>query len=286
MSFRHVADYSGLLPKEQLLYLSFQPQKGFTSREFLVPFLADKQLQNFLSRRLRRSQLAIGAQGQVYAINQLVLKRQVFKQQLAQQVAIWQGVEELPVAYFRKGSSQWLQMPESHLLYFSQGLTVNEQLREQLEFAELWQTGVKRSKFPQRFFDLQEEQPLVAYSPKVVRLITNSWLQRAFPRSLSSFTQVGNNLPISQMLLWLEPTEKQYLLNIELVTGSLLLSRGLETGFRLFLPALLLRSKQEFLRNQLSNVEMQSTEEVFRLQIPLDQKSIYHILSQLKIFKL
>ena len=281
LSLNSISDYSGLLPQQQLLYLSVQQMNRF--HKLPAQFLADERLQNFVSKRLRRSQLAIGPQGQIYAINQLALDSQWFARHIAKQ-SDWQAIPQLPMAYLHSDGHQALQMPQSNLLYLSQGPVAEGQVQEQRQWAQLWQKGAKRNKLPQRFLDLQAEKPLVAYSPQIIHLIINPWLQRAFPRTLNSFSQVSKQFPVSQMLAWLEIIDKEiYALHLELATGSLPLSKGLEAGFRLFLPSLLMRSKQEFIRRQLPNVQLESTKEVFRLQMPLDQNSVSQILSQLKI---
>ncbi len=295
LSFNKIADYSGLLPKEQLLYFSIQSihqpkQRNSLYLEVQAQLLKNKQLENFMKRRLQRSQIAIGPRGQIYAINQLELDNQILNRQLDKQ-ADWQTIPRLPDVYLRSDSYQALQMPQPNLLYLSQGLSAEEQVLEQQKFTQSLRKNIKRNQPPQRFLELQTKHPLVIYSPQIARLIVNPWLQKAFSNArdsgsfaLKSFAKISQSIPVHELMAWVEIVEeKNYVFHIELMTGSLLLSKGLEFGFRLFLPSLLQRSKQEFIRNQLPNIQMESSKTSFHFQIPLNQESFSHILRQLAI---
>ncbi|MEM9424225.1 MAG: hypothetical protein AAF975_05500, partial [Spirochaetota bacterium] len=244
LRWEQTRDYSGALPPEQLLYLSVRRMDEFPFADLQARFLENEQLQGFVAKRLQWSQLAIGPRGEVFIVNQLVLGSALFAAQMGN-LAAWEAIPELSAAYLRRDALQALQMPQSNLLYLSQGLEGEEQVREQREFTRLWRMGAKRSSLPQRFLELQEVQPLVAYSPEVIRLILSPWLQKSFPQALSSFARMSRQFPVSQMLVWVEMREgNAYVLHLQLATGSLLLSKGLEAGFRLFLPSLIMRSEQ------------------------------------------
>ena len=297
LKFDKIADYSGLLPEQQLLYLSAQSiqqskQQGSLYLEIQGQFIKNQQLKTFMKKRLQRSQIAIGTQGQIYAINQLKLNKQFLNRQLDRQ-ADWQAIPQLPDVYLRSNSYQALQMPQPNLLYLSQGLPAEAQILEQQEFTQALQKNTTRSKLPQRFLELQTEHPLVVYSPQIKRLIINPWLQKAFANSrdggsfaLKSFAKISQSIPVHELIAWVELEEgKDYIFHLEIITGSLLLSKGLEIGFRLFLPSLLQRSKQEFIRNQLPHIQMESNSDRFHFQIPLNQESLAHLLGQLQINK-
>ncbi len=288
---RTAYDYSGLLPDQQLLYLSLstQPQAakaGFPYRQVQAKFLQEKRLQNFVAKRLLRSQAALGPQGQFCAVNQLVLDSKVFRRQMAKQ-DIWQPIAQVPGAYLHSSGQQALQMPERNLLYLSQGPQQSVVLRgkEQQDFYHLLQSGNQRSQLPQKFRDLQNEVPLVVYSSHVIDLIVHPLLQKAFPATLSSFSKVSRQFPVSGLLVWIAVTANKkapFALHLELTSKSSLLSKGLEAGFRLFLPSLILRSKQEFIRKQLPNIRLESVGQDLLFELPLDVDSLAHILEQLK----
>ncbi|WGK68056.1 hypothetical protein P0082_06125 [Candidatus Haliotispira prima] len=303
-----VTDYSSLLPEQQLLYLSLSvlPETqtkaktgGFPYETLQAKLLDNKQLQTFVSKRLARSQIAIGRQGEIYAVSQLVLDHKLFRSQMEQQkdwqsLAINAGTSGTGLAgvyHLRSDAVLALQMPQANLLYLSQrtskpqgGTIAQAQAWEQQTFAKFQQSGTPRTTLPQKFRKLQDEQPLVAYSPEIISLIVNPVLQQSFPQALSSFAKVSKQFPLSKMLLWVEVsegTEAPYALHLELATGSLILSKGLEAGFRLFLPSLLMRSKQPFIRRQLPNVRMEAGDHIFHLQVPMDRDTLESILSQL-----
>ncbi len=299
-----VADYSSLLPQYQLLYLSLSVQPtaraaGFPYRKLSDHLLGNPQLQKFVAKRLLRSQLALGRAGEFYVINQLLLGKKLLGAQLAAQPDWRSMMLEGPAAsgqmvYLRCDTALALQMPEDNLLYVSRNPSRNLagdqfQEREQQAFAMAWKSTQLRARLPRKFRQLQNEEPLVIYSPRLIDLIVSPLLQRAFPQALSSFARVSKQFPLSEALLWIEARQlaeatadpAAYVLHLELATGSLLLSKGLEAGFRLFLPSLILRSRQEFIRRQLPNVQLESDEQLLHLAIPLNQASLESIVTQL-----
>ena len=291
-------DYSNFLPPGQLLYLSFRippnPKDEFPYQEFATKILENGPMQKFarqfIASRLLRSQIAIGPKGEIYALNQLLLKPRMFHNQLKRQKG-WQNHAQ---SYYSQDFTLALQMPQPNLLYLSrtQQAMQNAQQSEQNAFAQAWANSATRQNLPNDFLRLQEQHPLVAYSPAFLALISSPVLQRAFPEALNPFAQMGTRLPLSGMLIWIgtpklanetDNSKKMgiYTLHLQLETNSLLLSKGLETGFRLFLPSLLQRSKQPFIRNQLPNVQMESTEQNFYMRIPIDKASLLSIAENL-----
>ena len=291
-------DYSEFLPPGQLLYLGFRippsPKDEFPYQEFAAKILEKGPLQKFtlqfIANRLLRGQIAIGAKGEVYALNQLLLKPRLFHNQLKRQ-KIWQRNAQ---SYYNQDFTLALQMPQPNLLYLSAMRQTMQDLQqaEQNAFTQAWANSTTRQNLPNGFQELQEQHPLVAYSPSVLALINSPALQHAFPEALSPFAQIGAQLPLAGLLVWIESpkidkeTDNKaskktgiYILNLRFETNSLLLSKGLETGFRLFLPSLL--SKQAFIRSQLPNVRMESTEQHLDVRIPLDKASLLSIAERL-----
>ena len=287
LRFESQKDYSGFLPPGQLLYLSFRISAGdeFPYKKFAAQILQkgplQKFAQKFVTRRLIRSQIAIGAKGEIYALNQMLLKPRLFHNQMKRQ----KGWQRNAQSYYNQDLA--LQMPQPNLLYLTQGNAEGAQQSEQNNFAQAWAGSKARHRLPQVFRSLQERQPVAAYSPAVLPLLGSPALQRAFPqtvRALNPFIQIGAQIPLGGLLAWIETAGKEdsiYALHLQLETNSLLLSKGLETGLRLVLPSLLQRSKQKFI--QLADVRIESTNQHLNVQIPLNEASLLSIAERLPI---
>lgn len=285
LRFESQKDYSGFLPPGQLLYLSFRISAGdeFPYKKFAAQILQkgalQKFAQKFVVRRLIRSQIAIGVKGEIYALNQMLLKPRLFHNQMKRQ----KGWQRNAQSYYNQDLA--LQMPQPNLLYLTQGNAKGAQQSEQNNFAQAWAGSEARNRLPQVFRSLQERHPVAAYSPAVLPLLGSPALQRAFPqtvRALNPFIQIGAQIPLGGLLAWIETAgDRVYALHLQLETNSLLLSKGLETGLRLVLPSLLQRSKQKFI--QLADVRIESTNQHLNVQIPLDEASLLSIAERLPI---
>lgn len=302
VTFEQTKDYSALLPSKQMLYLSLSVQAAaqqhdFPYHEIIKKILHDQPqvLQQQIAKRLQRSQVAWSSSGELHTINQLRLPRKTLLGPMEKQPQ-WQAVQGIDGGLYSSAARQTLMMPEDNLLFFGKASSPNLTLNQLENIAQTWQMhqsqSLASSAWPQPALDLQEQKPLVLYSAQVASLLLNPLVTKGNAGLSAALAPLAQQVPINYLMLWVGPAPPSedgesskglFLLELEVDAGNALLAKGLETGARFVIPSLLARSKQPFLKQQLSKFRLSSQNQYLRFSLPLDSASVISILDNFSL---
>lgn len=284
-----VEDYSGLLPPDQMIYLSMTAFP--TGTELGTPFPYAEIIKavfpgqsqfiwNEITNRLLRVQLSLSGKGETRLISQISFPRSLFNSFIDRNT--WREIEGLDAAFTNKETSYSFGMPADNTLFYlqtTQPKPLPETETAMKEWYRNWSEARIRNQLPASFKNLQAQYPIVFHSPNPKDLLNYRPFKEMMPILIAAM-KISPNLPVRELNAWIGVRDpgnadgSPYFLEVELETETEDAAEGFAVVLKMLLPNLLLNAEEEVLRNQFKTFTLDRRGKFLTLELFLNSKLI------------